>query len=161
MKSKFLITGVLYLLLVSGGISNAQESTFFNNMIVEKMSKFQFGETVEILTNEAKQRSWNIPVVHDLQKSLAKAGKNVRPVTVIEICKPEYSAKILELNFERIISVLMPCRISVYEKNDGKTYVALIDGGALSMNMPENIAAVMQSATDEILEIIKKTTESN
>jgi len=53
----------------------------------------------------------------------------------------------------------MPCRISVYEKNDGKTYVALIDGGTLAGNQPRNIAEVMKTASDEIFSIVKKVTE--
>ncbi len=129
------------------------------DLVVEKASKYTFIETVDHLTAEAKERAWNIPVIHDLQKSLAKAGKNVNPVTVIEICKPEYSGQILELNYERMISVMMPCRISVYEKTDGKTYVSLIDGGALAKNMPDNIKNVMIAASDEIFEIVKKVTD--
>jgi uncharacterized protein (DUF302 family) len=83
----------------------------------------------------------------------------VKPVTVIEICKPEISGKLLELNYERIISVFMPCRISVYEKDDGNTYVALIDGEALARSQPRNIAEVMKAASDEIFVIVKKVTE--
>ena len=159
MKNYFLIASASMIFFVFSNLANAQVSSPGKNLIIEKPSKYSFSETVDILISDAKQRSWNIPVVHDLQKSLAKDGKIVSPVTVIEICKPEFSGQILELNYERIISVFMPCRISVYEKNDGKTYVALIDGSALSINMPENIASVMKTATDEILEILKKATE--
>ncbi len=135
---------------------NAQEKNTENNMITELQSIYSFSETVELLTSEAKQRAWNIPVVHDLQKSLAKSGREVKPVTVIEICKPEYSGKLLELNSERIISVFMPCRISIYEKNDGKIYVALMNGEALATDQPVNVAAVMKAASDEIFDIVKR-----
>jgi uncharacterized protein (DUF302 family) len=53
----------------------------------------------------------------------------------------------------------MPCRISVYEKDDGNTYVALIDGEALADSQPRNIAEVMKAASDEIFNIVKKVTE--
>ena len=130
-----------------------------SNFISENSSKFEFEKTVEMLVSEAGKREWNIPAIHDLQQSLAKAGKTVKPVKVIEICKPQYSGKMLELNDERIISVNMPCRISVYEKDDGKTYVALINGEALSAGMAENIVEVMKAASDETFEIIKSVTE--
>lgn len=148
---------IIFLMAVTGFSVKAQKGE--NNLIVELQSKYTFTETVERLTSEAKTKSWNIPVVHDLQKSLAKSGKEVKPVTVIEICKPEYSGKLLELNYERIVSVFMPCRISVYEKDDGKTYVALIDGEALAGNQPKNISEVMKSASDEIFSIVKYVTE--
>ena len=123
-------------------------------MIIEKVSLWEFDKTVELLTIEAAKCNWNIPAVHDLQQSLAKAGKSVAPVKVIEICKPEYSGKMLEKNDERIISVMMPCRISVYLKEDSKTYIALIDVAALSEGMPENIREVMSAAAEEVNEIV-------
>jgi uncharacterized protein (DUF302 family) len=124
-----------------------------NKFIIEKASRFDFEKTVETLIASAGEHNWNIPAVHDLQQSLAKSGKTVNPVKVIEICKPAYSGKMLELNDERIMSVMMPCRISVYIKDDGKTYLALLDGAAMSAGMPQKIAEVMKAASDETLVI--------
>ena len=129
-----------------------------HQLIIEETSLFDFDLTVEKLVAEAERREWKVPFIHDLQQSLAKSGKSVNPVKVIEICKPEYSGKMLELNDERIISVMMPCRISVYEKEDGKTYIALINAGNMTSGMPDNIAVVMKAAADESLEIIKTVT---
>ena len=126
-----------------------------NQFIIEETSLFDFNSTVEKLVAEAERREWKVPFVHDLQQSLAKSGKTVKPVKVIEICKPEYSGQMLELNHERIISVMMPCRISVYEKDDGKTYIAMVNAGSMATGMPDNIAGVMKSAADETLEIVK------
>ncbi len=125
------------------------------NIVIELQSKFGFEKTVELLSSEAEGRQWKVPFIHDLQASLAKSGKSVRPVKVIEICKPEYSGKMLELNDERIISVMMPCRISVYEKDNGLTYISLINAGDLSAGLPEKIAGVMKTASDETFEIVK------
>ena len=125
-----------------------------NQLILEKVSPFDFEKTVDLLTAEAERRNWMIPAVHDLQQSLAKSGKTVRSVKVIEVCKPEYSGKMLEKNHERIISVLMPCRISVYLKEDDKTYIALLNGAGIASALPENIRSVMVAATDEMIEIV-------
>ncbi len=123
--------------------------------VIEKVSRYDFSNTVEKLIAEAERRDWKIPAVHDLQQSLAKSGKIVKPVKVIEICKPQYSGQMLELNHERIMSVMMPCRISVYEKDDGKTYATVIDGAGLSEGLQANIANVMKAASDETIEIVK------
>jgi len=130
-----------------------------NQFIIEETSLYDFNNTVEKLVAEAERREWKVPFVHDLQQSLAKSGKTVNPVKVIEICKPEYSGKMLELNDERIISVMMPCRISVYEKEDGKTYIALVNAADMASGMPENIAAVLKSSAAESLEIVKTVTD--
>lgn len=126
-----------------------------NQFIIEEISLFDFDKTVEKLVAEAEHREWKVLFVHDLQQSLAKSGKSVKPVKVIEICKPEYSGQMLELSDERIISVMMPCRISVYDKVDGKTYIALINTGNMSNGMAVKIAELMKSIADESLEIVK------
>jgi uncharacterized protein (DUF302 family) len=122
-------------------------------LVIESRSKFDFEKTVNLLVAEAERRDWKVPAVHDLQLSLAKSGKSVKPVKVIEICKPKYSGQMLELNDERIISVMMPCRISVYEKDDGNTYLGLINVASLASGLPANIAGVMNAASDETFEI--------
>ena len=129
-----------------------------NKIVIEQKSKFDFDKTVEALVAEAERREWNIPAIHDLQLSLAKSGKVVRPVKVIEICKPTYSGQMLELSDERIMSVMMPCRISVYEKDDGATYVSLINSGDMVSGLQENIARVMTEASDETFEIVSIVT---
>jgi len=125
-----------------------------NQMIIEKVSPWDFEKTVQLLTDAAVKKNWNIPATHDLQQSLAKAGKAVNSVKVLEVCKPEYSGKMLERNDERIVSVMMPCRISIYLKEDGKTYVALINGAKLVADMTESVREVMIAAADEVNEIV-------
>ncbi len=126
-----------------------------NALIIEQLSPYDVITTVERLVEAAKLKEWQNPAIHNLQQSLAKAGKEVRPVQVIEICKPEYSGKMLEKSDERIVSVMMPCRISVYEKEDGKTYIALLNMAAMAGNMPGSAADAIQGASDETFEIVK------
>jgi len=127
-----------------------------SQLVIEHLSKFKFEKTVDSLVAEAERREWKVPFIHDLQLSLAKSGQKVKPVKVIEICKPAYSGKMLELNDERIVSVMMPCRISVYEKEDGLTYISLINIEALAASLQANIAKVMKAASDDTFEIVNK-----
>lgn len=126
-----------------------------SQIVIEQKSKFGFDKTVQLLTETAEKHEWKVPFVHDLQQSLAKSGKSVKPVKVIEICKPQFSGKMLELNDERIISVMMPCRISVYEKADGNTYVSLLNAEMLSAELPSKISGVMKEASDETFHIVR------
>ncbi|MCX6223822.1 MAG: DUF302 domain-containing protein [Bacteroidia bacterium] len=126
-----------------------------NQFIIEQASPFDVSTTVEKIIETAVSRGWQNPATHNLQQSLAKSSKEVRPVQVIEICKPAFSGQILERNHERIFSIMMPCRISVYEKEDGKAYVALLDTSAMSAGMPETVIAAMSGASDESFEIVK------
>ncbi len=127
-----------------------------NQFIIEQESPFNVPATVEKLIAAATQRGWQNPATHNLQQSLAKAGKEVRPVQVVEICKPEYSGRMLEKSDERIVSVMMPCRISVYEKEDGKTYVALFDMTAFTPGLPLTIVEAVVGASNETFEIVRE-----
>jgi len=126
-----------------------------NQLIIEQVSPYNVATTVEKLLVAASENEWQNPAVHNLQQSLARSGKEVRPVQVIEICKPEYSGQMLEKSDERIVSIMMPCRISVYEKEDGKTYVALMNTSAMSAGMPATIADAMKAAADETFSIVE------
>ena len=126
-----------------------------NQFIVEQVSPFDVPTTVVKIIEEAVKRGWQNPAMHNLQQSLAKSGKEVRPVQVVEICKPEFSGKMLELSDERIFSVMMPCRISVYQKDDGKAYVALLDTSLMAAGMSEVVNHAMTSVSNESFDIIQ------
>jgi uncharacterized protein (DUF302 family) len=126
-----------------------------NQLIIEQVSPFDVPTTVEKLIAAADKKEWQNPANHNLQQSLAKSGKDVRPVQVVEICKADYSGKMLEKNDERISSILMPCRISVYEKEDGKTYVTLLNMAALAAGLPAETAEAINGASVETFEIVK------
>jgi uncharacterized protein (DUF302 family) len=126
-----------------------------DQLIIEHVSPYDVPTTVEKLIEAAKQKEWQNPALHNLQQSLAKSGKEVRPVQVIEICKPEYSGRMLEKSNERILSVMMPCRISVYEKEDGKAYVALLNMSAMASMLPPAAIEAIEGATEESVEIVQ------
>lgn len=126
-----------------------------NNVIIEQVSPFDVDTTVEKLVAAATLKSWQNPAIHNLQQSLAKAGKEVRPVQVVEICKPEYSGVMLEKSDERIVSVMMPCRISVYQKEDGKTYVALLNMAEMVTGFSPVAVEAISGATKESIDIVK------
>jgi uncharacterized protein (DUF302 family) len=137
--------------------------SFFNsgNMKLEEMffeteSPYDFEKTIEIITKTIDEAGWKTPAIHDLQQTMKNFGKEVLPVKVFELCHPKHSSRILELSDERVVSSLMPCRISVYEKKNGKTYASRINSGSLATSIGGIISEVMMGATADIEEIIKK-----
>ncbi len=123
-------------------------------LLVEIKSNFSVEETIAKIIAVATHLNWQNPATHNLQQSVAKSGKEILPVQVVELCKPEYSGNMLDKNDERIISVLMPCRISVYEKEDGHTYIAYLNAEPMLSQMPASVSGLMKSANDEIVNII-------
>jgi uncharacterized protein (DUF302 family) len=124
-------------------------------MLLEDESKYDFDKTVEVLIESVEAHEWKIPAVHDLQATMAKYGKDVKKVKVFELCHPDHAELILKESEERIVSSLMPCRIAVYEKHDGKVYVSRMNSGLVSKTMGGIIEEVMTVAASENEDILK------
>lgn len=123
-------------------------------MFLENESKYNFAETIEKLTAEIEKKKWKVSVVHDLQETLKKNGTEVLPIKVFALCNPIHSSKILLKDDERIVSSLMPCRVSVYEKSNGKTYISRINTGVLAKSIGGIIEEVMIDSSKEVEEIL-------
>jgi len=119
-------------------------------MLLESQSKFDFNTTVDKISEAVAASGWKIPATHDLQNTIKNFGRDILPVKVLEICHPKHSVRLLELDNERIVSTFMPCRISVYEKSDGKAYISRINAALLSKSFGGLVEDVMTSANDDM-----------
>lgn len=123
-------------------------------MLLENESRYSFSETVAKLKSEADKKAWKISVIHDLKETLKKNGIDVLPVTVFELCHPKHSSKILQKDDERIVSAVMPCRVSIYEKSNGKTYISRMNSGILAKSFGGTVETVMGEASKEVEEML-------
>ena len=142
--------------IFSGAIAGAIVVTLLvkPQMMLENESRYDFETTLTTVEQSAKAAGWSIPAVHDLQKSMAKAGMEVNKVQVFALCNPEHAVKILGGDEERIYSNMMPCRVSVYTKSDGKTYISRLNIPAISKGMPANAKDAMKGAYRDMEDIL-------
>ncbi|WP_158275657.1 DUF302 domain-containing protein [Marinilabilia rubra] len=137
-------------------VANAQKSP---SITIEKQSKFQLDKTVETIRKSAKDAGWSIPTEHDMQASMKKAGKDVKPTKIIVLCNAEHAFKVLDNDQMKHFLALMPCRVSVYEKADGNTYLSMMNLKALSENTDQETKALMANVQNDINDIIKGVIE--
>ena len=123
-------------------------------MIIEDTSRYDFSTTIEKITAAVNDAGWKMPATHDLQNTIRNFGKEILPVKIIEICHPGHSSRLLGLDDERIVSTFMPCRISVYEKSDGKVYISRINASMLSRSFGGLIEEVMTDSAVEMEEML-------
>jgi len=122
-------------------------------MFVVYESQFGFDKTVNTIIESAEDHMWSVQHSYDIQASLDKHGYAVQPVKVFSLCKPEHASKILGSGEERIVSALMPCRISVYEQ-DGTVYVSMLNSGLFSRLLGNKVRNVMGAASAENKQIL-------
>ncbi|TAJ12515.1 DUF302 domain-containing protein [Marinilabiliaceae bacterium JC017] len=143
--------------VIAGSIMTAMMiyKVFSRKMLIESESRYGFGETVDELQKAVEDMGWKIPYVHDLQSMLGAFGYEVKKVRVLEICKPEIAYMMLEGDQERRMSVMLPCRISVYERQDGKVYVSRMNSRQVGLLFGGVIERAMLKAWEESENIIK------
>lgn len=129
-------------------------------MFLENESKYNFDETVEKLATEIEKKTWKVLVVHNLQETLKKNGTEVLPIKVFALCHPRHSSKILLKDDERIVSSLMPCRVSVYKKSNNKTYISRMNTAILAKSMGGIVEEVMIESSKEVEEILSSIIET-
>jgi len=118
-------------------------------MIVENESKYGFDETVEKIKQASIEKGWKIPAIHRIDKSVNKAGHFSLPVAVVELCHPDHAAKVLQDDRDKVVTSMMPCRVSIYETKSGKVIVSRMNTGLISKVFGETVAETMEGATND------------
>ena len=118
-------------------------------MFIENKSKLAFSETVTTLTGVIELKGWKVLATHNLKETLDKHGYNVLPVVVFELCNPRFSSRMLAGDDERTMASMMPCRIAVYEKSDGSTYISRMNAEMFAAMLGGLAAEVMTEAFRE------------
>ena len=114
-------------------------------MLHETASPYGIEETVSKIKENAISKGWVVPGVKPLHKSVLKhGGGELPPVMLINLCQANHAYNILVEDRNKKISVFMPCTISVYQKNDGKTYIGTMNASLLGQMFGGTVAEVMQ-----------------
>lgn len=124
-------------------------------MLKEEVSKYNYEESVELFRKTALEHGWQIPTVHDMKLIMEKHNMgSVLPGIVFELCHPDHAYEILKRDAERIVMSMMPCRVAIYEKSDGKVYVSWMNTGLMGSMMKGVVPEVMKAASAESYAII-------
>jgi uncharacterized protein (DUF302 family) len=103
-------------------------------MFTVHKSELGFDETVAALKESAVKHGWQIPMVHDLQKTYQEAGhEDMTKVTTIYLCNPDGGYRILQDDENKPMAVMMPTGVSIYETQDGEVYISGMNLGQMSM----------------------------
>ena len=113
-------------------------------MINESPSPHDMATTLARIEKNAKEMGWQVAKTYDFRESIRKhIGKDVGPVKVMEMCQPGYATRMLSKDLNKRLAVMMPCAIAVYDKADGKTYVASMNMELMSQVFPGDVGEVL------------------
>jgi uncharacterized protein (DUF302 family) len=113
-------------------------------MINESQSPHDMVTTLARIEKNAIEMGWQVAKTYDFRESIRKhIGKDVGPVKVMEMCQPGYATRMLSKDLNKRLAVMMPCAIAVYDKADGKTYVARMNMELISQEFPGDVGEVL------------------
>lgn len=120
-------------------------------MFREIESPFGVEETVARIQHNVQKvgNGWALSGLRNPGKAVEASGGNVLPVMMIEACSTDYSAPILKDDSVRFLSILMPCKVSVYKKNDGKTYIGMMNAGLMGKMFGPMVGEVMGKVAED------------
>ena len=103
---------------------------------------YGYDKTIARLQERIEAGGWVVSGVSDMNKSLARQGVDFGPrVTLVSLCQPQYAESVLKS--DRYVSVMMPCKFSVWEDDDGKVYLTKMNMGLMGKLFGGNIAKIM------------------
>ncbi len=111
-------------------------------------------EEVEKGLQEAVARhKFGILHVHDLKQTLRSKGIDLgSECRVYDVCNPQAASKALRT--EMRVSTVLPCRISIFEENQGCTVATVRPTSLLQATGLDGVASLAEEIEREILAIV-------
>ncbi len=131
-------------------------------MFIIRKSHYGVDETVERIQAAAgSMGGWQVPKVYNIQQSLIKAGHpDAKPVRIMSLCHPHHAYAVLKDEKNRLISSIMPCRVGIYQMDNGDVYVAMMNSGLMSKMFGPDVARVMKEVSEDEEKMLTAVTEA-
>ena len=127
-------------------------------MLIEVPSPLGFEATLERLEANAKDMGWKVPEKWkvDFQRNLLKVtDTDIGPNRVLKMCEPFAAVKLLLKDEYKQLTAMMPCTIAVYEKSDGKTYVAMMNLEAMGQMYGGDVIEMTKELAPQMEQMLK------
>lgn len=119
------------------------------SMFDYRRSKLDLDETVAAIAAAAEKRGWKREQIHDVQAAMKQAGvSDGKRMKVILICPNDFNDKLAKASQGKLPP--HPCRFTVFEGRDGKTYVVKMNSALFAQGLTGDAGKLLgQIAADE------------
>ncbi len=149
------IGGFIIGIVILGVVMFFKAGSFMFNEIESPYSVEETAARIQRNIQRLENRGWKLSGLRDPSKAVAASGTNVLPVLLVEACSTKYSAPLLKEDETRLLSILMPCTITVYKKDNGKTYIGLMNSGLMGKMFGEKVGTIMGEVAKDQAEFVK------
>lgn len=136
----------------------AQQMQMMAALFDYRRARLGFDETVAAIVNEATKRGWLAPQVFDMQAEMKKAGAaQAKRMKVVSTCPKDANERLAQASANKLPP--LPCRITVFEGRDGKTYLTRMNTGLIAKGLQGEAAKVMADIASEEEAMLKDIVE--
>ena len=122
-------------------------------MTYTKHSPRSFEEVEKGLQEAVARHKFGILHLHDLKQTLRSKGIDLgSECRVYDVCNPQAASKALRT--EMRVSTVLPCRISIFEENQGCTVATVRPTSLLQATGLDGVASLAEEIEREILAIV-------
>lgn len=120
-------------------------------MFKETPSPFGMEETVARIQQNIQNtgNGWALSGLRNPARAVQSDGGNTLPVLMVEACSTKYSGPILKSDDHRFLSILMPCKVTVYKKQDGKVYIGTMNAGLMGHLFGPMVGEIMGKVAED------------
>jgi uncharacterized protein (DUF302 family) len=120
----------------------AKQMQMMATMFDYRRSRLGFDETVTAIGAALDRQGWQKGTVHDAQAAMTKAGvTDGKRMKIIEACPAGFNDKLDKAGQGKLPP--HPCRFTVFEGRDGKTYVTRLNSGTIAKGLQGEPAKLM------------------
>lgn len=126
------IIGVIAGILLAALVAVTQAKNLMFNITPSPYGVEETAARIQANIQRLSGRGWKLSGLRNPSKAVnERGGGNVPPVLLVEACSTRYSGTLLKSDNSRIFSILMPCSITVYKDDDGKTYIGTLNASLM------------------------------
>lgn len=119
-----------------------QQMQMMAAMFDYRRSRLGFDETVGAVGAAMDRQGWKRGPVHDAQAAMVKAGMtDSKRMKVLEGCPAGFNEKLDKAGQGKLPP--HPCRFTVFEGRDGKTYITRMNSGNIAKGLQGEAARLM------------------
>ncbi|MDU8926279.1 DUF302 domain-containing protein [Alisedimentitalea sp. MJ-SS2] len=125
-------------------------------MVKEYPSPYGLEETVARIQHniEATGKGWTLSGLRSPSNAIRKLGATVPNVLLVEACSTDYSKPIIKARETRILSILMPCTITVYEDDEGEVFIGMLNTALMGRLFGAEVTAIMKNVAADQAQFI-------
>lgn len=152
---EYLIGGIIGLVVGVLIIGILMSNSIPDKILLETECKYNFNETADVLEMSINKRGWIVSKAVDLKKEMNRLNKTVRSIKIYDIIHPNYTTTLLNGDSKRFSANLMPCRIAIYEIDDGSVHISRTNLNMMAKKLSGEEKEAIKKAAAEVETIIR------